>query len=100
MSWKEALKVDMLNMIKRQGYDAVSVESWEEVQMSDGYCDTCYCEWTAVNVLYSDSDDKFQKFYYSGSLSELLNELARQGEDMTHILYKTVHGSYLIWSCK
>lgn len=55
------------------------VLTWEGKQ-AGGYCDSCYFEYTTVNIKYRTSDDTVKTYEYYGSFAELLEDLLSQEE--------------------
>ena len=74
--FNEALLESMLELVKaRSNPDAVKVVAYEEVQKSDGYCETCYYEYTEVKITYLTSSGETSEYGYSGSFAELIRDL-------------------------
>lgn len=66
----------MLAMIKNLGiHDAVRVDGWEEKELSSGYCETCYHEYTVVMIQYITETGVRDEYEYYGEFSELIKEL-------------------------
>jgi hypothetical protein len=55
--------------------DAVEVTDFEDVQKSDGYCETCYYEYMACDITYKNSAGKTQVYEYYGTVAELVRNL-------------------------
>jgi len=76
VSFEDNLKNAMLALIIRDGCrDAIRVESYEEKELSDGYCETCYYEYTVVIINYITSTGVRDEYEYYGPFSELIQEL-------------------------
>lgn len=43
-----------------------------ETSKWNGYCETCYHEWTEVEIKYLDNEGTLRTHNYSGSMAELL----------------------------
>ncbi len=51
--------------------DAVEVTYAKEETQWSGGCETCYFEWTEVNIVYVDSNGVEDTYTFHGSMSEL-----------------------------
>jgi hypothetical protein len=60
-----------------QEIDATRVTGLEEVTKSDGYCETCYNEWTEVEITYLDKAGDEQKYGWYGNMSEFIGEITK-----------------------
>lgn len=76
MGVDESIKSAMLVLIKNQGiHNAIRVDGWEEKELSTGYCETCYDEYTVVMIQYITDTGVRDEFEYYGQFSELIQEL-------------------------
>lgn len=75
MSLEERVRESMLGLLQRSGLPAVEVTSFEEDKRNDGYCETCYYEYTVVEIYYRDEDNKSKMYVYSGNFADLIREL-------------------------
>jgi hypothetical protein len=63
-------------MLKNRGiHNVIRVEDWEEAERNDGYCETCYYEYTVVVIRYITETGVRDEFEYYGSFAELIQEL-------------------------
>lgn len=51
------------------------VLSWEEEDKSTGYCETCYYEYTELNLTYLGVDGQTYTYEYSGNFAEFMRDL-------------------------
>lgn len=75
MSFEDAIKDAMVGMLKNRGMDAVRVNSYKEEERYDGFCETCYYNWTVVFITYITSKGEIDEYEYYGEFSELIQEL-------------------------
>ncbi len=78
--FNEALLESMKNMINDNEWmdtKAEKVTAYEEVEKAGGYCETCYHEWTEVNINYLDTSGKEQVYNYYGDFGDLIRELTK-----------------------
>lgn len=75
MSFEDAIKASMASLLQSYGIDAVRVNSYEEEERMDGFCDTCYYEWTVVVINYIDSKGVIADYNFRGDFGDLINEL-------------------------
>lgn len=76
MSFEDNLKNAMLALIINRGcHNAIRVDSYEEKELSTGYCETCYYEYTVVVIKYITSTGVRDEHEYYGPFSELIQEL-------------------------
>lgn len=76
--FNKALLQSMLELVQETFPEAVEVVSYEEMQRSDGYCDTCYYEWEEVDITFISSETSEPQVYtYSGDFGELIRELTK-----------------------
>jgi len=73
--FNDALLQSMLDMLNARNLDAVQVVAYEEVEKSDGYCDSCYYEWTEVEITYLTNEGQTRVYSYGGDFGELIREL-------------------------
>jgi hypothetical protein len=48
---------------------------FEERHVESGYCDTCYDQWTEVEITYDRINGGSDSFFYYGSLADLMQKL-------------------------
>jgi hypothetical protein len=77
MSFNAALKTAAANLLRSEGRDVAEVVSLEEEERADGFCETCYYEWTVVIITYLSNTGDEETYVYSGDFSELIRELER-----------------------
>lgn len=76
ISFNKALLQSMLELVQERFPEAIEIVSYDEVDKSDGYCDTCYYEWTEVEIFYLTSEDATPRMYnYSGDFGQLIRRL-------------------------
>lgn len=78
--FNEALLESMKAMINDNEWitdKAAKVTAYEEVEKSTGYCETCYYEWTEVDILYVDTEGKERKYNYDGDFGDLIRTLTK-----------------------
>lgn len=80
MSFNAALKTAAAKLLRSEGIDVAKVLSFKEEECADGFCDTCYYEWTVVIVTYLSNTGFEETYVYSGDFSELIRELERNSE--------------------
>ena len=73
--FNEMLLSSMAQLLRTRGCDVVRVTAYEEVQRADGYCDTCYYEWTEMEIFYVDKNGVTQTYNYGGNFGDLIREL-------------------------
>jgi hypothetical protein len=74
--FNEALLQSMLELVQKSNPEAIRVVSYEEVDKSDGYCETCYYEWQEVEIKYVTNDSSQPKVYsYSSDFADLIRTL-------------------------
>lgn len=71
----ELLLSSMAQLLRRRGCDVVRVTSYREVERSDGYCETCYFDWTEVEIYYLDRNGETLTYNYGGNFADLIKEL-------------------------
>ena len=71
------IKQAMSSLLQSFDLDCVEVVSYEEETKYDGYCETCYYEWTEVVIEYKDSNGDTQSYNYWGGFAELVRALDR-----------------------
>jgi hypothetical protein len=75
MNVEQVIKNAMVVMLRNRGIFAIEVNSFEEQQRSDGYCETCWYEYTVVVITYTTETGSVQPYEYRGEFSELIQEL-------------------------
>lgn len=75
MSFLPALYEAMAEYIRRQGGEVVQVTGFEEDMEYDGYCETCYYEYTVVNIEFENPRGETEIWQYRGYFADLLREL-------------------------
>lgn len=76
--FNKALLQSMLELVQTSYPDAIEVLSYEEMQRSGGYCDTCYYEWEEVDIKFITSENPEPQVHtYSGDFGELIRELTK-----------------------
>lgn len=76
MSIEDAIKEAALGMLQGYGVDAVKVVDFTEEQRMDGFCETCYYEWTVVEIKYLDGSGNPDTYEWSGDFADLIRELS------------------------
>ena len=72
----ESFKSSLLAFVSEAAGDNVTdIITYEEDTAGDGYCETCYFEWTVVDVTYKNDDGDVKSYQYRGDFMELVNEL-------------------------
>lgn len=74
MDFKENFYASLAEFLAERGIENATVTRFEQETESDGFCETCYYEYTVVNIFY-EVDGKSDEFNYRGSFSELINDL-------------------------
>jgi hypothetical protein len=75
MSVEQAIKNAMLVMLRNRGISAIEVTKFEEQERNDGYCETCWYEYTVVVINYITETGVTKTYEYQGQFSELIQEL-------------------------
>lgn len=76
MSYKETMYEAIAEYLRQvQQLDVEKVVDFEEVEKSDGYCETCYYEWTEVDITFVDKAGATQKWNYYGSFAEFVRNI-------------------------
>lgn len=70
----EMLNGALLSFLNARGLNATEVTGFEEDTEYDGYCETCFYEYTVVRIQYTDSQGQHE-YTYRGYFSELIREL-------------------------
>lgn len=69
----EGFKGFIAEVLREDGYKDVEVVlSAEERTESDGYCDTCYYEYTVLDIVYLDADGVCERMTVQYSFSEIM----------------------------
>lgn len=76
MTFEDAIRDSMVGLLHAYGIDAVRVNSYEEEERMDGFCDTCYYEWTVVVINYTDSRGVIDDYTFTGDFGDLIRELS------------------------
>jgi hypothetical protein len=79
--FNEALLKSMLALVKERDNEATKVVAYQEVTRSSGYCETCYSEYTEVDIHYLVKGDKTKTpktYVYSGDFGELIRMLTKE----------------------
>lgn len=75
VTFEQMFHTSLAAFLRNQGIDAVRVTDTEDRTEYGGYCETCSYEYTVIDIYFIDSDDRRQKYTYSGDLGELMREL-------------------------
>lgn len=71
----EIIKERLADYMREFGYKVERVLSWEDVTLSDGYCETCYYEYAGVKVEFIDGGGSRQTWEYNDSFASLVKYL-------------------------
>jgi hypothetical protein len=58
---------------KEIGLDVQQVTTYNKVECSSGYCDTCYRESTDIDINYIDSHENAAIYTFYGTMGEFFN---------------------------
>ena len=61
--------------LERNEFEIKKVIDFEEEKKNDGYCETCWYEYTVVVITYLNKKGKEKTYTYSGFFSDLIREL-------------------------
>lgn len=85
MSFKESFNTALLNLINSDTYThhlspevvspAVKVLDYFDSTYSDGYCETCWHEYTVLEVVYEAADGETRKYVYGDDFGGLIDTL-------------------------
>jgi hypothetical protein len=74
MAFKERFYAALEDLLEANGIEGATVVDFDEVTKNDGYCETCWYEYTEVDITYTVGG--IEKVYtYRGTFSELINDL-------------------------
>lgn len=73
----DALLESMTSYLSRIGYIDVKAVSYEEDERSEGYCDTCYYEYTVVSISFTTANGSTGVYEYFGDFGQLIRELTK-----------------------
>ena len=74
MGFKERFYEALAGFLAERGIEGATVIDFEEETRYDGYCETCYYEYTEVVITY-EVDGETRTYDYSGSFAELISAL-------------------------
>lgn len=87
MSFKESFNTALLNLINSDNdryahytspevvSPAVEVLDYSDSTYSSGYCDTCWFEYTVLEIVYEAEDGETRKFIYADDFGDLIDTL-------------------------
>lgn len=86
MSFKDSFNTALINLInnnsERAHYTSPEVESpavkildYFDSTHNDGYCETCYYEYTVLEITYKAEDGETRKFVYGDDFGGLIDTL-------------------------
>lgn len=70
----DAMRLFLLN----HGVEVHHVINFEETQKLEGYCETCYYEYVAVDITYENLDGDIKNYEYYSSFAQLIRELTNE----------------------
>lgn len=76
VDWEASFREALVEVMRSWHMRVKDVIAWEEKRKSDGYCDTCYFEYTEVDITYIDTDDQVQLYSWSGDFGELMRAMS------------------------
>jgi hypothetical protein len=74
----DALLEAMTKALGRWGFSGVTAVAYKQDERSEGYCDTCYHEYTVVTITYRTADGSSGVYEYYGDFGELIRELTNE----------------------
>jgi len=74
MGFKEGFYVALAGLLEERGITGATVVDFDEVTRYDGYCETCYYEYSEVVITY-EVDGVTETYDYSGSFVDLISAL-------------------------
>jgi hypothetical protein len=75
-SFSESLLDAILGYVQKHVDEgAQRIVSYEEEERADGYCETCYYEWTIFTITYLGGDGLQRVYEYYGDFAEFVREL-------------------------
>lgn len=85
MSFEESFNTALLNLINSGSRahwtspevvsPAVKILDYFDSTYSDGYCDTCWYEYTVLEIVYEAEDGETRKFIYADDFGDLIDTL-------------------------
>lgn len=87
MSFKDSFNTALINLINEYGdryahytspevvSPAVEIIDYDDDTRDDGYCETCYYEYTVLEITYKAEDGETRKFVYGEDFGGLIDTL-------------------------
>lgn len=74
MAFKERFYEALGDLLESRGIKGATVTGFNEVTKNMGYCETCWYEYTEVEITY-EVDGIENVYTYGGTFAEIINDL-------------------------